>query len=87
MLDLQSQNLFVSRDIKFHELHFPYHMISTTSSSLPYTSNVFLQKVTNPFADDISSTHANHTTHSDHINTIVPFNADNSFQSHTSNST
>lgn len=52
MLDLQSQNFFASRDIRFHELNFPFHMISDQSFFF-YNSEVFLPTVTTPFTDDV----------------------------------
>lgn len=48
ILNLATSEIFVSRDIIFHEHHFPYHMIDQHSlSKQQYLSSTFLPMVTN----------------------------------------
>lgn len=47
VLDIATQQIYISRDVIFYEHYFPYHVLS--SSSDPYYKNTFfLPLVTNP---------------------------------------
>lgn len=73
VLDLKSQQIQVSRDVIFHEQHFPYHMLSSQTSESQYHNAFFLPYFTaSPsfyFDDDIAAqTSVVHTISPDQTN-------------------
>lgn len=56
VLDSHSNRIFISMDVKFHEMHFPIHM-DKKDDSFPsiFPTYVYLLSVTTILADDYSS--------------------------------
>lgn len=70
VLDMVTKNVVVTRDIIFHEHHFPFHIMSPADIFTHYTSAIFLPAITplNTSCDDfehfdISCSSGNHGSH------------------------
>lgn len=69
ILSLTSKQIVISRDVRFHEMHFPFHLLSNISDH-DYSNSIFLPSTTTPhsnqFVDDfpIHTTSSSSTTHS-----------------------
>lgn len=54
VLDLHTDKIFISRDVKFHEMHFSFHLDKKDDSS-NFPTSVYLTSVTSILKDDYSS--------------------------------
>lgn len=51
-MDLDTGNISVSKNVNFHELHFPYHMISAGFNKSTLLHSIFLPSITTPLDDN-----------------------------------